>query len=401
MTLALHKKQHNKDWPHFSGIFSPTEYDNVLTCMSKNERFNVTEKYDGTNVQVDSDGWASSKTIYLFHKNDRDWAKDEKIQNISVHHLEPVFEQVLQLHLVLQALMGDLAGLVTTSLVGEFILKGTGDCKFDIYHYKSRDMEEGHFYAFGMNLLFSTRANHTFKLQKLGFNAYRSEINKCLVHVPLCKTLEKLMLPLEIKLIPVIKYEHFNAILTDPEFNKQLLDRNIEGYVLTKGNTMFKWKYPKVKNETSTGYLANLRLDLLDITKSSPSKPPNQVMDCLDALLDNVDNYISEENINKSFDFCLSEIDFSKDFDSRFKRASNESMEELNSEIDDIVDDIYLKIRRNIGKEWGVIYMDAKQMFQLTEKIRKTVKKEASGYIVFAKYNDKKKKKAEEKLPAI
>jgi len=382
-TRQVKHGQHNLDWPKTEGIFTAVDYDHVLGCIKRNERWNITEKYDGCTIHVSSSKWVRSRTINLFNRNELDW-KSEKIQNVGVTHLEPVFEQSDGLHQLFIQLLGQDGAPVETDIVGEFILKGTGSCKHDLYDYASKSIKVGRLYAFGVTLTFSTRADQQLKLQKLGFNTGFSSGNGK-YHVPINKVLQKMMESLKIRLIPVIKYDRFNSLLTNPVFLEPLINRTIEGFMLSKGQKILKWKYPVKKNEDSVGYLNNLRLDLLDVTKSL-SQPPDVVMDCLEALLNNVDNFVNEDTIEDAFDrMYQSAKSKHPEMESRFTRASIYSGEELENEIENYVDSFYQKIRKDLKEEIGLKELDKKQICELTDNIRSRLKKVAQKDIRFAK----------------
>lgn len=150
-------QQLNFPWPHIDGFYNTKATDKIIESLKKNDFYHISEKFDGSNVCVSSQGWISGrKTVFALE----DTLKKTKFQAVDCKYVVPVIDKLKQFkaHLLktfdLEEKKND-----DIFLYGEFMLNGTSNSKIDRYEYKDGGIYPGDYFVFGIGFYFSDLNN--------------------------------------------------------------------------------------------------------------------------------------------------------------------------------------------------------------------------------------------------
>ncbi|XP_040569805.1 uncharacterized protein AIMP2 isoform X2 [Lepeophtheirus salmonis] len=212
----------------------------------------VTEKLDGSNLALSSNGVVASRRMVLLKNPDRKDLSNYTFSGVSLKSLEPhistisssfanYFKETLQIH----------TSLLLT-VYGELIQKGTATSREDKFRYRERGFLPGNWYAFGVSIVVDQTSVHEIieKLRVIGFHA-RSVKAKGLSGEPLendhiivtmNQCLEKVFNLFQLPTIPTESLP-FSKLFSEYE-GKLLQPDSCEGVVITlpPHGASFKWK---------------------------------------------------------------------------------------------------------------------------------------------------------------
>jgi len=137
-------------WPKTQAIISGESFLLLKQLLEKNPLCLVSEKLDGCNFCVSSDGYTASRHNIVAHKPD-----DLSLQSFNKTSLENLK------HVYAKGLNETIAAILRlpkenceTLIYGEFMLKGTAQTPYDIFNYREREIRTGEFYAFGIGFVY-------------------------------------------------------------------------------------------------------------------------------------------------------------------------------------------------------------------------------------------------------
>jgi len=275
----------SRQWPKIQTIF---QSPNLETYGSENPTVLVSEKYDGSNLAVSSKGVvASRRTILLVQPTQQDLA-NFTFQNVSLGKLDGTFDKLSKLKKGFVSLLPDVQLAIDEVLVyGELILRGTANGNDDRYGYRDKGFNEGDLVIFGVGLTFDDNVDeiHLRKikphLQSQGFHVI-SKTNSTF-HIAMSPELKRLLVAHHIG--PIVEQKEMVFSEIAPTYKKPLLDKKMEGVVVSFGLELVKWKGPlscqqaflseveesqvKVDRETYEAFKAVVEESILSSSKNS------------------------------------------------------------------------------------------------------------------------------------
>lgn len=273
-------------WPKTVGFFSSNQSELIKKHVEENEKWYVSEKLDGCNVSLSTNGWIASRNKIIANRE----SGPKMYQGLPLTEVQKMFDPLDNLYDHLITLLSPISNFELV-LYGEFIPKGTATSKFDIYNYVERGYEQGLLYAFGIGLVFDVVNTDIEKKVKNLFKQaflHGAPFDKFVYIVPIDWFLTKLFYKYDIDCVKITSVEKLQNLFTKPWYINLLLKRQIEGFILTNvnGKRLLKFKYPKSQSEFYTNHVNNLS------TLGSP------IFDKLLELYNNIPKYTCTFNID-------------------------------------------------------------------------------------------------------
>jgi len=217
---------HPYPWPRTLGFHSENARETILEHLKENKIYSISEKLDGCNICVSSDGFIASRNFVIATKRYSRNLESFKWQGIPMHDGVALMEKALNLKSLLakQILKGiDFQVL----LYGELMKKGSGSSKDDIYNYEKKNIHPGKIYVFGMGLVLPKNTKLPFIFDH-GFEVEGSTFPN--VHIiPLNFYLCRLLSRVNIEHVTILATGHLFDLLCDERFNALLLKRQVGG----------------------------------------------------------------------------------------------------------------------------------------------------------------------------
>ena len=120
------------------------------THSAVNPRVLVSEKYDGSNLAVSSEGVVASRRTVLLVRPCREDLINFTFQSAPLATLDGLFERLLELKKGFASLIPSNVSLKEVLVYGELILKGTATGKEDRYGYRNKGYSLGDLLIFGV-----------------------------------------------------------------------------------------------------------------------------------------------------------------------------------------------------------------------------------------------------------
>jgi hypothetical protein len=253
-------------WSSTPGFFSIHKDQVISRHVEQNDSWFVSEKLDGCNMAVSSQGYIASRHKIIATRDEAARLKEKdqttRFQGYSLQHVLPLFEAVDDLydHLKTAFFSKHKFSLI---LYGEFMPAGTATCKFDIYNYVERGYEPGKMYAFGIGLLFESITDSVKQdVERIFRQAFLHSSTKQqpFYLVPIDWFLTGLFYRTKIDCVRLYSVQSLQGIFARSDFMTPLLERQLEGYILTglSGQGMLKLKRAPKKNKFIDEHLALL-----------------------------------------------------------------------------------------------------------------------------------------------
>ena len=245
-------------WPKTNGFHTHGSLEEMAQHLKENKTWNVTEKLDGSNVCLSTQGWMSSRNKIISKRD----SPITVFQGVHLNKVEALFTKLDTLKELLRKNVFH-GKEVEVLLYGELILKGTGMAKYDLYHYKKRQMLPGDIYCFGIGLILPEDT----KLPLIFNNGFSHQgTHEHVYIIPMSYYLSQLLHQTHIEHTPLLftgKLSHvFELDLEDKVFQ-----RIVEGFILsgTQGEGLIKWKYFDHPNS----HLKHHFEEMMDLCKDS------------------------------------------------------------------------------------------------------------------------------------
>jgi hypothetical protein len=259
--------EHPFPWPQLKGIFCPGDNNEFYSTLNENPQCILTEKLDGSNFCVSSQGWIASRRVVIANRTDN--LKDKKFNSHSLECIEDVIHKLDKLTVWFQENVGKDKCKVDVLLYGEFMLGGTSHCRTDIYNYERKDYEPGHFYVFGMGLIRASAENDDDPMSRFakmfGKTIMLTSKDNVPYHIlPINLQLTEILDTFHIEHVDITDQDTFVHLLSNANHAGHLMDQTLEGFVLSYGTDMWKWKYLPKKDTRHVEYLDQLKDTLID-----------------------------------------------------------------------------------------------------------------------------------------
>ena len=231
----------SRQWPKMEHIFLSPRLE---THSAVNPRVLVSEKYDGSNLAVSSEGVVASRRTVLLVRPCREDLINFTFQSAPLATLDGIFERLLELKKGFASLIPSNVSLKEVLVYGELILKGTATGKEDRYGYRNKGYSLGDLLIFGVGLTFEKlkdeklAQNMTTNLEEQGFHIF-DKINTT-YFMAMSPKLKKLLDKYNIG--PSVEQKEMAFSDLAKTFKKSLLDQSIEGVVVSFGSELVKWK---------------------------------------------------------------------------------------------------------------------------------------------------------------
>jgi len=283
-------------WSKTIGFFTNNKDDVIANHIDNNELWFVSEKLDGSNMAISSEGYIASRHKIIATRN-----AAQKFQGFSLENILPLFEGVTDLHNRLKTAFF-LNFNFSLIVYGEFMPKGTANSKFDVYNYNDRGYEPGKHYAFGIGLVFDEiNPKIDMTVQSVFKQAFlhTSVKNKKFYLVPIDWFLTDLFYNCNIECVRLHSIQKLQNVFARSDLMKPLLDRQVEGYILTNvyGNGMLKLKLAPAPSPIMDQHFEKLQ-EIHSPTHLALRKIYNSSADFLDIL----DKEIFTSYFNKVFE---------------------------------------------------------------------------------------------------
>ena len=245
-------------WPKTTGFFSNNQEEIIDRHLANNESWYVSEKLDGCNMSISTEGYIASR-LRIIGKRD----EVKKFQSHSLENVLSLFEAVDELYDHLKLCFFSKHGLKNVILYGEFMPAGTATSKFDIYNYVERGYNPTHFYAFGIGLQFEAITESVQKdVERIFRQAFLQSSTKqeAFYIVPIDWFLTGLFYKLHIDCVRLHSVQTLQNVLTRSDLINPLLERELEGYILTNlnGKGLLKLKKAPAKSSVMDQHLEKL-----------------------------------------------------------------------------------------------------------------------------------------------
>ena len=231
-------------WPKISSFLTFQALDLITQHLHENKQWTVTEKLDGVNMCVSSDGWIASRKKIVASVDDPTLSK-QHCQGAPLSGVKPLHQQLLALKTHLANTFFQWQPDFQLLAYAELVVPGTASSKEDLYHYKKRHIHVGSLYVFALGLVLphSEPEDIPFIFEH-GFKVTEN-VKEPYFLVPMNANVSQLLKRFCIQHVGPQKMDSLHNILNHPKFNHNLMERKKEGYVLSSndGNGYIKWKF--------------------------------------------------------------------------------------------------------------------------------------------------------------
>jgi hypothetical protein len=250
---------HPFPWPKVNGFHTRSSMEEMVQHLKANKVWNVTEKLDGSNVCLSTQGWMASRNNIICT---RDIPKTV-FQGVHLKNVNLLFSKLDALKNLLQKNFFKGKELEVL-LYGELILHGTGMTKYDLYHYKERKLLPGEIYCFAIGLILPEGTD----LPLIFENGFPHQGAHQLCHIiPMSFYLSQLLQKTHIDHTPLLFSGALSDLVEIEYLENKIFQRKVEGFVLSgaKGEGFIKWKYIECPNDSLEKHFE----DMMDLAGDS------------------------------------------------------------------------------------------------------------------------------------
>jgi len=249
------------EWPKIFGVLSTTSVEKIHSLLMDNPIVTVTEKLDGSNLCLSSEGWIASRRRIILVDPTQTQLDAYKFNGVSLASLESLLPKVKQVAEKIRLVLKNFEE-IEILLFGEWIQKGTASCKEDKFKYADRGIKTGQMYVFGIGIYVPNSSNNCDigKIKKTLANNFKwnylNVYGKSVKYLIVCvnKALEKFLKGLDIECVPILSEIPIRNVLTEDKFVQSLVKRELEGFVLSTEGAALKWKTFEAGQRTSQKY---------------------------------------------------------------------------------------------------------------------------------------------------
>ena len=283
LEMAQKGKELKTQWPEASNVLSISTTEQLSEQLRINPVVTISEKLDGSNILLSSDKWIASRRVILVEnmcKNE--WSKT-KFNHSDISNLK-------KFSTALDSIKNELAERLCRSdfeifVYGEWLQYRTASTQQDRFKYEERGFKTKNFYAFGMAVHFQKELakSETIEIEKeletlFKWNLMRTQKPLRFIIINFDKNLQIFLQGKGFECVPWLGQGQLLDVLKNKDFVDRLLKQDIEGFVLTGENLLWKWKFIEKGDKTSqVEAIAELR-------KTSEDKLITSVIDSLEAV---------------------------------------------------------------------------------------------------------------------
>ena len=255
--MAKINEEFKYQWSKTIGFFTHGKDHIISELINKNGMYYVSEKLDGSNMAVSTEGYIASR-----HKIIATTDQVTKFQSLSLEHVIPLFDAVNELHSQLKTIFFPHYNFKVI-VYGEFMPNGTASSKYDIYNYVERGYQPGRFYAFGIGLVFDAiTENVKADVERIFRQAFLhcSTKQEAFYLAPIDWFLTGLFYKIGIDCVRLHSEQPLQNILARSDLMNPFLQRQLEGYIFTSvdGRGMLKLKIAPAKSKLMDEHLEKL-----------------------------------------------------------------------------------------------------------------------------------------------
>lgn len=241
-------------WPSTPNVVSILSTDQIKETLNKNPIVSVSEKLDGSNICISSNGWIASRRVILVNNFFEDDLSTIKLVGSSLSSLKQFEENIRAIH-------GELQRCIKiqdfqTLLYGEWLQHRTAVSFEDRYQYKERGFKSGHLYVFGLSIILDNEPTEAESMQLE--KTLSEELGDSIIDKPepriftfgLGSKLLEFLKKHGMDAAPFIAECSFEAALLNEAFTEKLINRTIEGFIMTGQGFILKWKPVESQDRT-------------------------------------------------------------------------------------------------------------------------------------------------------
>jgi len=267
-------------WPSTPNVLSIKTTDLIQSQLIRDPLVTVSEKLDGSNVCLSSQGWIASRRVIIVEDLfDEDLSK-VKLNNSPLSKLNSFKTKIVDIHDKLKTTLkrSDFQTLV----YGEWLQNRTATTQQDRFDYKKRGFETSQFYAFGLAVHFNGELSksendqmRTVLQTEQGWIFAANEELPQLHTATLNQRLQAFFKDHNVSTAPVLAECSLGFALTNRAFIEDLVKQKVEGFILTSDNLMLKWKFVDKVDKT-------YHIEALNVLKSKAQG--SSVINVIEAL---------------------------------------------------------------------------------------------------------------------
>lgn len=257
-------------WPTTTNVLSIKTTKQLQEQIAVNPLVTVSEKLDGSNLCISSKGWIASRRIIIVEDFNKDDLSKIQFNGTNLSKLEDMKCKLLDIHvdLVSRTERSDFQTLV----YGEWLQHRTATTQEDQFNYAKRNLESNHFYAFGLAVLFDNELSseelagfEAKTIETMGWTQLVTENPNQFVVFNFNQNLNQFFQGKSISTVSIIEECSLETALTDSRLIEKLIKQEVEGFVLTAKDFLFKWKFTDQTNKYSqVGAIAALKAEELN-----------------------------------------------------------------------------------------------------------------------------------------
>jgi hypothetical protein len=122
---------HPYPWPKTIGFHTLNTTDDIIQHLKNNKIWTVSEKLDGCNLCLSTQGWIASRNIIVSNRE----SPKLVYQGVQLNKVHEIFLKMDKLKILLQKHLISNVNF-DVMVYGELILQGTATTKHDIFNYK-------------------------------------------------------------------------------------------------------------------------------------------------------------------------------------------------------------------------------------------------------------------------
>lgn len=259
-------------WPSTLNVLSSKTALKITEVICQNPLVAVSEKLDGSNLCVSSKGWVGTRKVILIQDLKTEEIEKIKFNRSSLTSLKELGPKVEKLHQDLSSQLE--CETFQTLIYGEWLQARTSRSQQDLFNYKGRGFKNNYFYAFGLGLYFDEQVpsdaikeiENKIKDKLEWSTAETDKENKLLLAI-FGNRLKTFMNKHEIETAPLLCECSLDSALTNKALIDELLNRKIEGFILTSQDLILKWKF--VENNSNRAS----QIEALEVLKTKIEDP--------------------------------------------------------------------------------------------------------------------------------
>ena len=339
---------HPYPWPKTLGFDSENARETIVKLLKENKVYSISEKLDGCNVCVSSDGYIASRKYVIATKRYSRNLQSLMCQGVSMLDGVTLMDKALHLKSLLAKQI--LKGIeFEVLLYGELMKKGTSRSHADIYNYEKKNIHPGKIYVFAMGLVLPQNTKLPFIFDH-GFEVEGPTYPN--VHIiPLNFYLSRLLSRVNIEHVPILATGPLCDLLCDERFNAMLLNRQVEGFVLsgTEGQHFIKWKYNTEPNSKLSTHLDNLMLECKDTPSEDAVAHLQQLCDAANMYITKVQDTCYSSFVQMYMEDNEEDVGYATEFLKQVKKGVAFGTLGLNLVLEKTADDIFHKLISSIS----------------------------------------------------